>query len=56
LVDSPGLGDNNLPLHQWLDIYNKTFKANTPDVDLILLVIEKSKRVSAKETIAFSIL
>ena len=56
LIDSPGLGDNNLPLHQWLDIYNTSFKANTPNVDLILLVIEKSERVSGKETIAFSIL
>jgi hypothetical protein len=56
LIDSPGLGDRNIPINQWLEIYNTSFKKEYPSVDLILLVIEKNERVSTKEIVSFSVL
>ena len=56
LIDSPGLGDPQIPINQWLKIYNTSFKTEYPSVDLILLVIERGERVSNKEIVAFSVL
>ena len=56
LSDSPGLADKNLPTAQWLEIYNGTFKQQFNAVDLVLIIIEKRERVSAAETIAFTVL
>ena len=50
LTDSPGLGNYDMPLNQWLAKYNEFNKggeSNSNSIDLVLVVIERVERVSA---------
>ena len=55
LTDSPGLGDRNIPMSQWLNLYN-IFQESNPQVELVLVVIEGKNRVNIADIQVFSIL
>ena len=55
LTDSPGLGDRNIPMSQWLNLYND-FQKTQPNVDLVLVVVEGKNRVNIADVQVFSIL
>ena len=56
MTDSPGLNDGNIPLSQWLNIYNKSFHAHNKKVDLVILIIQKRERVEAGDIQVFTVL
>ena len=56
LIDSPGLGDPNLPIPQWLALYRDQVVKEVGKADLVLIVIEKMERVRIDVLEVFTIL
>ena len=49
LYDSPGMSDPNIPIDQWLNLYNNAIGSKNEKINLLVLVIEHAKRLSFKE-------
>ena len=51
-IDSPGLADPNIPINQWVNLYNQQVKGEL--IELVVCLIEYNERPTTKELTVFA--